>query len=506
MSRKLNILLVDDEVLALNYLEKLIDWNEHGFNIVDKATNGKDALELYKKYNPEIIISDIKMAKSDGIELTENIKKINSDVVIILLSAYKDFDYAKKAIEFGVENYIIKHELSPELLISQLLDVKNKLFEYNEKEKIYQKYFLSQLIYNKSNMNKEISNLSSRFCVIFVHRNSTYRNGGFHVENLEMDDSKKFEVLHEGEDNQILHYISEVKITENNLLILYEIKNSSSKNLINTSIYQKSKEIINTLKRDNIENINLVYSEEIKRENISSTFQKMSNQIRHSAFWKYGKIKNLCSFKNEEAEQDNYWIEYIIKIENNIYNIGDEYKETIKELFKKIVLNQNSSKEVLQSLESLLKKIEGIESIDRPIFSENIYKIEEIENYYISCFENINLKINEIGNNYSAAVLKMIRYIRRNYNNDITLETLGKKFDKNGIYLGNIFKKETGINFLKFLTNIRIEEAKKLLETGDYNIAEVAEKVGYKTSQYFSQIFSKSTGKKPQEYKNGKKE
>ena len=64
-----------------------------------------------------------------------------------------------------------------------------------------------------------------------------------------------------------------------------------------------------------------------------------------------------------------------------------------------------------------------------------------------------------------------------------------------------IFKKETGTTFLKFLTKLRIEEAKRLLEDGNYNVSEVAERVGYKTSQYFSQIFVSTTGLTPQEYK-----
>ena len=70
---------------------------------------------------------------------------------------------------------------------------------------------------------------------------------------------------------------------------------------------------------------------------------------------------------------------------------------------------------------------------------------------------------------------------------------------------GQIFKKETGETFLKYLTNYRIQEAKRLLEDNKLSITEISELVGYRTSQYFSQIFIKSVGMRPQEYRRWNK-
>lgn len=91
----LRVMLVDDEVLALEFLREVIDWNQYGFQIVGQALNGKRALELFQKENPHIIISDIKMSVMDGLELSKKVKEINPHTKIILLSAYKDFEYAK---------------------------------------------------------------------------------------------------------------------------------------------------------------------------------------------------------------------------------------------------------------------------------------------------------------------------------------------------------------------------------------------------------------------------
>lgn len=95
---------------------------------------------------------------------------------------------------------------------------------------------------------------------------------------------------------------------------------------------------------------------------------------------------------------------------------------------------------------------------------------------------------------------------KKNYPQELSLELLGEKFHMNGVYLGQIFKKETGQTFLKYLTNVRISEAKRLLREENSTVAETAQMVGYRTSQYFSQIFMRNVGMKPQEYKKQRKE
>ena len=94
----------------------------------------------------------------------------------------------------------------------------------------------------------------------------------------------------------------------------------------------------------------------------------------------------------------------------------------------------------------------------------------------------------------------MIDYIEKNYPQELSLELLGEKFHMNGVYLGQIFKKETGQTFLKYLTNVRISEAKRLLREENSTVAETAQMVGYRTSQYFSQIFKKYTKLSPKDY------
>lgn len=168
----LNIMLVDDEVLALKYLKSMVDWEAFGYHIAGCAASGKRALELYDETVPEIVISDIRMPLMDGLELTRRLKEKNKEIEVILLSAYGDFEYAKKGIEYGVSEYLLKHEISEELLLEKLSAVKEKIQKKNHREKIYQKYFMEQLIYHPARTGGAEEMFSNRLFLVLCHKRS----------------------------------------------------------------------------------------------------------------------------------------------------------------------------------------------------------------------------------------------------------------------------------------------------------------------------------------------
>lgn len=162
---------------------------------------------------------------------------------------------------------------------------------------------------------------------------------------------------------------------------------------------------------------------------------------------------------------------------------------------------------LLPSLSNLLGELCESENCKEINLKEPLYTIREIEQYYCRNFSYIQQKYARKARlGYSRTVLDMIDYIEKNYPQELSLELLGEKFHMNGVYLGQIFKKETGQTFLKYLTNVRISEAKRLLREENSTVAETAQMVGYRTSQYFSQIFMRNVGMKPQEYKKQREE
>jgi len=102
------IVFVDDEPIILEGLKYIIDWDKYDVSIVGSATNTEDALVMIKEFNPEIIITDIRMQSSSGLEMIEQLKKDGYEGCIIILSGYRDFEYAQRAIENNVYRYLLK--------------------------------------------------------------------------------------------------------------------------------------------------------------------------------------------------------------------------------------------------------------------------------------------------------------------------------------------------------------------------------------------------------------
>lgn len=102
------MLIIDDEYLVRIGIKQTIDWALYNIEIVGEATNGQKGLELVKKYNPDIIISDIRMPIMDGLDFMKAIAKEQIDTIVIMLSGYKDFEYAKETLENGAYQYLLK--------------------------------------------------------------------------------------------------------------------------------------------------------------------------------------------------------------------------------------------------------------------------------------------------------------------------------------------------------------------------------------------------------------
>ncbi|PHV71973.1 hypothetical protein CS063_00415 [Sporanaerobium hydrogeniformans] len=499
------VMLVDDEVLAIDYLTHLIDWESQGYKIVGSAINGKKALDIYEKHKPDIVISDICMMGMDGLELARQLKAKNSDVVIILISAYKDFEYAQKGIQYGVANYLLKHELNEEILIRELKLVREKLEAGEKRKKIYREYFTNRLIYNQVEEGITELEIGNRFFLVMVHKNLLFSRGMFNETKWETYELQEVKKVIEEEMEEKVYYVSDVQITPNNLIVLYKIQNTTSKYIVSSLIFRKCEKICECLISLSNCQFNVVYSEEINRLEISSIFQKISFQIRYAAFWKPQCAYNLYKLQPAGKEERIAWNVQVEELRTMIYERSESIKDFIGHLFgmtEYYGYSLGAFKELLHAVENLVREIEEKEGIKRKSSREELCKVGEIQHYYIECITDIRDEIYERnGEKYCKLVIDMMRYIYKNYNQEISLESIGEEFQMNGVYLGQLFKKEVGITFLKYLTNYRIGEAKKLLLEGKMNITEVSKQVGYKTSQYFSQIFIKNVGMKPQDYK-----
>lgn len=127
MNPLISVMLVDDEPLALENVYEMVPWTENGFRVVAKATSGRMALQLFEELQPQIVITDISMSPMDGLELGRMVVQRAPKTRLIFLTAYRDFDYARQALEMRAAHYLLKHEISRNRLLEQLKLLKTEL-------------------------------------------------------------------------------------------------------------------------------------------------------------------------------------------------------------------------------------------------------------------------------------------------------------------------------------------------------------------------------------------
>ncbi len=499
----INIMLVDDEELVTTYIEQMIDWEEKGYHIAGSAASGRQALELYEKYRPEIVISDIRMPGMDGLELTRILKEKNKELVVILMSAYKDFEYAKKGIQYGVSNYLLKHELSEETILSELELAKERLEREKEQKKIYQKHLMGQLIHGqKTTENIERIPWGNRLFLLMLHKSSWITNGRIIEEEWNLQEKQEVEKSFQEEMPGRCVYRSDVQITKSSWMILYEFEEISSKYAVGCLIQQKSEELIRRLCRLENSHVQIIYSCEIAPEEISGTFRKMAWQIRYEAFRKMDRAYSLLELSGGKTDERRKVDDRIRQLRNILYEeSGEEAGRLIRQWFQEIQQERQLElfREILPFLEQLLHEIAGEEGSEE---ETRLWTVTETGEYYARRFEDARRRLDEHRKkHYSRLISDVIQYLQRHYGEDVSLDTLGDVFQMNGSYLGRVFRKETGSSVLKYVTNLRIEKAKYLLRRKNCTVSETAWRVGYQTSQYFSQIFMKTVGVSPQEYR-----
>lgn len=163
----IKVMIADDEPLEIEALKVILQDLKEDVKVIGEAVNGREAIELNKKLEPDIIIMDIRMPGIDGLKASEVIKNENKDKIIIALTAYDDFELVRKALKLGINDYVLK-PVRPEELIKIISGFVNFKIndEYNEiQEKHDEKPKLKKinnilkpaLEYIENNYNEDIS-------------------------------------------------------------------------------------------------------------------------------------------------------------------------------------------------------------------------------------------------------------------------------------------------------------------------------------------------------------
>lgn len=122
------IMIVDDESKIRTGLSKFINWKSLDCEVIHVATNGDDAIKKITEQKPDIILTDIRMPKINGLELAKYIYENEPSIKLIILTGYADFEYSKKAIQYDIVDFVLK-PTSPDNIATAVNKAKKRIIE-----------------------------------------------------------------------------------------------------------------------------------------------------------------------------------------------------------------------------------------------------------------------------------------------------------------------------------------------------------------------------------------
>lgn len=518
------VIIVDDDPIIRKGLRSILDWESLGCTIIGDANDGLKGLALVKELSPDLILTDIKMPNMTGLEMIEEVRKFNKNLRVIIITAFRNFEYAKKALKHDVVDLILKPTKIDDLIRSvkqsteYLEDVKHREEEliyqkklFNENLPLLKEKFLHDLIFGIENPDGsekerlELFNINlSKFYILIIRFtgveeltrynlylrqigisklcNEVYASN-FNVQKIQFRTIQSAFLLTPTSDNKNhlseLRNLSEelIQIVKSSINIEISIGLSSCGSQLTdlTSCYKEA-----TLA---LEKVFFTGSEVVLEYQNETNLEKSSINSNIDLL--------LMAIRVGNSEKVQSWFEQLTNISlQNTISISDA-KNICGEIYMKIINVQTKSNRTNSDTLDILK---------------TIYESTEFS-VMINIIKNVALELSNNNSNVEKKSLSKIvqqtkETIKSNYNNSITLVTLAEQVLVSPSYLSRIFKKVEGITLNEYINKIRINKAIYLLRNTKLKSYQVAESVGIQDPHYFSRIFKKITGVNPSSYRD----
>ena len=492
-----SVLIVDDEVITCNGLAKIMS-NIRPYWKIETAYDGKEGIKKFQENHFDVLITDIKMPFMDGIDLIQQIKAIQPETICIIQSAYSDFEYARNALKMGVTDYILKP--IGKKGIKELID---KIEGYIESSIIANRKSISDL--EKINFMLEYKTISenSNIMIVIVEVGNATLNP--HLIKL-------IRGLFPDDLNSSSFFSNELGKEE-----IVNIINSPCKNIDMGRMLQS---IRNTLLLDHglscrfyaseyfpydKSNVTLAYSQAKTAKEFNFYFDRdqLLFEVLNGRYVSILRLpdnlenKFVTSFFLGNKSGTNQLIDFLfteLTREKLLY--PSIVKEKVKYLFSSILSNMRSAfwENKDQFLQDLCAQIDSSPYIG------------DLKSVLECATDEIYTIMNETNENANSHIVQnSIRYIMSNLDGDLSLDAVAGKFSFSSSYFSKVFKDTTGMSYIEFLLNQRIEKAKQLLESTNLKVYLVSLRVGYDNVGYFNRVFKKRTGLSPEEYRKSYK-
>lgn len=507
------IMIVDDEPGISEGMKRLIERENPEWKVEIIAYNGNHGYELARQFLPDIIITDICMPQSDGLEMIRRLHEGGSRVEFVLISGYSEFEYARKAMTYGVQHYILK-PVEEEELFRALEDVCRSI----DRRRSHLQKVKSLEDTAKTNM-KAMQALLLRDLI-----------------NTESEDSAKMMLDACEFPTDAEQYVCALLDTGNNAVeasvvadqlvpdkTAYSIAVPYGRNQYVIILSNPQASLVISL-RQLLINLKEAVGGEFSMglglpvraaDKLNYSFRQAQTALSYKLLWGTGSViayRDLESIGKKgslPSKEDMNRLEILI----GRMNIPGS-SAAITDIFEKIKNNRQMSLESLQMLcmNIILHGTRRLPADELNKFiPEDILSLEGIARFsslellrdrMISAIHEILRRQADKKQKVPKHVVsELTDYLNENYHKEISLVDLSGRFFLSPQYLSQMFKEKTGDTYLNYLMGLRIDAAKKLLAQSDLKVYEICERVGYTDTTYFSRLFEKKAGCKPTEYR-----
>ncbi len=524
------IMLADDEGIVIDSLKFIIEKNFGDSCSIEYATSGRSVIELAEKFKPDIAVMDIQMPGINGIEAMKEIRKTNSSIIFIIMTAFDKFNYAKEAINLGVLEYLTK-PVNQSVIIRVLQKAMDIIKEerskrsndllIREKLEIVIPIIESDFIYAVLS-GEDFSREKDNFCnllgikeefgmmMVLEFGDSLIEGNLTNPVGISVKAQTFYPTVRESLKEELNCIVGPIMV--NKIVAFLPCEKAQLEYDDRTKLIEKARQLIRDLSKRIEVQFKIGIGSVTPLHKLGDSYKEAINAARSS--------KNRVAHVKDMPIGCEYEGDYPIDTESALFDKiekGDlEGTKTEANIFFDWMIEHYPDCE----MDIKLKVLEFILFAEQKAFLSGgmtyyfryrkdylntviqTDSYEQLRKWFIDKVTEACRNIMSKREEQASGVIKRARmYIEENYHKDISLEDVSRSVDISSYYFSKLFKEETGENFIEYLTNIRIEKAKKLLQNRELSIKNICVDTGYSDPNYFSRIFKKQVGVTPTEYR-----
>lgn len=497
----MKLMIVDDEEYTREGIKTAVNWEKAGFDEIMLAKDGAEAYTIARWFKPDLILTDIKMPVKDGISFTREILEHLPRCKFLFMSSYVEIEYFKSALKLSVIDYIIKP-----IDKKQLLDAVQKAVDSISAEKRMEAMATDNKVLKRQRLVRML--LSGRPDEGWVYRE---------CEELQLNSRGTFQCIvvrsrKQDCNDAVLGKIDEILDKYSDAHLSDYVENIGCICILGCN--ERSDSMMQTAVREILQFTDTVIGIGITVNRILLVNQSYASALRALEMGFYepaprvfeinktlmnpknlppGLYNQLTALLQEEPEGLEGWF---VNVMDEIDSSRQYRRESILPMFASLV------RAILHDRIGILRYLDGIsqlEEVDACILSmESFQELKE----FIFCILDARKKADAAKNEYSRMVQGILEYVDRNYgNSELSIQEIADYVHLSTTYLNIVFKKELRITLKLYISNYRIEKAKKMLLGKNDRIVDIAEKCGYASANYFARVFKESEGMTPIEYR-----